>query len=65
MNTAKYIDRPNLLRVATEIAESNNPDQVLETMKSVLKCGFNDFADANQNICLLFGEIIAVSDESL
>ncbi len=60
----KYISKPNLLRVATEIAKSKDPDQVLETMRSVLKRGINNFADSDQNISLLFSEIITVPDES-
>ena len=46
MIEGKYADRPNLLRVATEIAKRKNPDKVLEVLRSILKSGVNNLANS-------------------
>ncbi len=45
LNEEKYMGRPNLLRVATKIAKFENPDIVLETLRSVLKGRVNNLTD--------------------
>lgn len=46
MSESKYTGRPNLLRVATEIAKFTNPDKVLEILKSILKGGIDNLANS-------------------
>lgn len=49
----KYTNRPNLLRVAAELASYKNPGKVLNTVRSVLESSVDDPANSNQNLSLL------------
>lgn len=49
----KYTNRPNLLRVAAELASYKNPSKVLNTVRSVLESSVDDPANSNQNLSLL------------
>ncbi len=35
----KYADRPNLYRVACELAKSKDPDKILDVLAAVLSAG--------------------------
>lgn len=48
----KYAGKPNLLRVAVELAGYKNPDKVLETLQVTLKCGVDDPTDSKNDIGL-------------
>lgn len=50
---SKYTNKPNLLRVAAELAGYKNPDKVLESMKLVLESSVDNSTDSNQNFGLL------------
>ena len=65
MDKAKFGDRPNLLRVAAELAKCKDPDRVLEALRLVLKRSVNDPANGEQNLTLSVSEIVAVLDDSL
>ena len=60
-----YADRPNLLRVATELSKCKDPDRVLDVLGSVLKHSVNNPANSDQNFTLPVSEIVAVLDDSL
>lgn len=51
----KYANRPNLLRVATELTGYKNPSKVLRAMKLVLEGSVEDSTDGQENISLLGG----------
>ena len=65
MDRTKYTDRPNLLRVATELSKCRDPDGVLEALRSVLKRSVNDPANSNQDLALPVSEIATVLNDSL
>lgn len=37
MNSAKYADRPNIVRLATALASSEDPERALERLADLLK----------------------------
>lgn len=52
---SKYVNRPNLLRVATELAGSKDPDRAFEAVRLALKGGVDDFANTQKNLGLPVG----------
>lgn len=50
---SKFANRPNLLRVATELAGYKNPDKILNAVKLVLEGGADDSTNAQKDISLL------------
>ena len=52
MKKREYQNRPNLLRVATELAGYSTPDKVLEILHSVLKSSADDSTDAKKHLGL-------------
>ena len=52
MEKREYQNRPNLLRVATELSGYINPDKVLEILHSVLKSSSDDSTDAKEHLSL-------------
>lgn len=65
MNRNRYADRPNLLRVATEISKKKHPEKILKIVELVVKGGLNDFADSEKDLSLLVSEVIAIPDKPL
>ena len=51
----KYANRPNLLRVATELAGYKNPGKILSAAKLVLEGSIDNSANSNQDLGLLSG----------
>lgn len=51
----KYVNRPNLLRVAAELAGYKNPDKVLRALGLLLEGGVDDSTDGQKDIGLLGG----------
>lgn len=51
----KYANRPNLLRVAVELAGSKDPDRAFEAMRLALKGGVDNFANAKKDLGLPVG----------
>lgn len=51
----KYANRPNLLRVATELAKCKQPDRTFEIMCMALKGGIDDFTNSQKNLGLPIG----------
>ena len=51
----KYANRPNLLRVAKELAGYKNPVKILQAVELVLKSGIEDSTDGQKDIGLLGG----------
>lgn len=49
---SKYINRPNLLRVATELARCKNPDKALDVMELALKGGVDNLANSQKDFSL-------------
>lgn len=49
---SKYTNRPNLLRVATELARCKNPDKALDIMQMALKGGVDNFANSQKDLSL-------------
>jgi len=49
----KYTNKPNLLRVAAELAGCKNQGKVLEAIRLVLESSVDNSADGNQNFGLL------------
>jgi len=49
----KYTNKPNLLRVAAELAGGKNQGKVLEAIRLVLESSVDNSADGNQNFGLL------------
>ena len=51
----KYAGRPNLLRVATELAGYKNPDKVLKAVRLVLESSVDNSTDSQKDLSLLGG----------
>ena len=49
---SKYTNRPNLLRVATELTRCKNPDKALDVMQLALKGGVDDLANSQKDLSL-------------
>lgn len=49
---SKYANRPNLLRVATELARCKNPNKALDVMQLALKGGVDDLANSQKDFSL-------------
>lgn len=49
----KYANRPNLFRVAMELARCKNPEKTLKGMELILEGSVDNSANSNQNLSLL------------
>lgn len=49
---SKYIGKPNLLRIAMELAGYKDPDKVLAALQMALKCSVDDPADGKDDLSL-------------
>lgn len=52
MEQGKYASKPNLLRVAMELAKLENPNVVLETLRLTLKGGTYNSTNSQNDISL-------------
>ena len=52
MEKSKYIGKPNLLRIAMELAGYKDPDKVLAALQMALKCSVDDPADGKDDLSL-------------
>lgn len=58
------VHKPNLLRVATELATYKNPYRAAHTLLFLLKSSTKDSGNGNQDIGLLLGDISTIINES-
>ena len=57
------VHKPNLMRVATELASYSSPHKMADILLLLLKGSTENSSDGNQNISLLFSDILGFGDK--
>ena len=58
-----YLKKPNLMKVACELATYENPYRVADSMLSLIKSCMDNSANPQDNLSLLVGDVVTLSNE--